>query len=104
VKFQVSTLDDSHHLLEKLSCNSACENLDLLCMPFAANSAVVIVVIAAAIVIAFLYLSASDVHQHTFNRSRVDFALIPEVGLQNLRAYIRRGSYPILERLVDVWS
>jgi len=40
----------------------------LLCMPFAANIAVVIV---AAIMIAFLYLHASDVHQHTFNRSRV---------------------------------
>jgi len=46
-------------------------------MPFAANIAVVILVIVAAIVIAFLYLHASDVHQHTFNRSRV----------QNLRAY-----------------
>jgi len=61
----------------KLSCKSACENLNVLCMPFAANIAVVILVIVAAIVIAFLYLHASDVHQHTFNRSRV----------QNLRAY-----------------
>ena len=72
MKFQVSTLDDSHYLLENLSCNSACENLDLLCMTFAANSAVVIV---AAIAIAFLYLPASDVHQHTFNRSRVETLL-----------------------------
>ena len=46
-------------------------------MPFAANIAVVIIVIVAAIMIAFLYLHASDVHQHAFKRSRV----------QNLRAY-----------------
>jgi len=46
-------------------------------MPFSANIAVVIVVIVAAIMIAFLYLHASDVHQHMFKRSRV----------QNLRAY-----------------
>jgi len=42
-------------------------------MSFAANIAVVIV---AAIMIAFLYLHASDVHQHRFDRGRV----------QNLRA------------------
>jgi len=47
-------------------------------MPFVANIAVVIVVIVAAIMIAFLYLHASDVHQHRFNRSRV----------QNWRAYM----------------
>jgi len=40
-------------------------------MPFAANIAVVIVVIVVAIMIAYLYLRTSDVHQHTFNRSRV---------------------------------
>jgi len=77
MKFQVSILNESHHLLEKLSCKIACENLDVLCMPFAADIAVVIVVIVSAIIIAFLYLRASDVHQHRFNRSRV----------QNLRAY-----------------
>jgi len=75
MKFQVSILNESHHLLVQLSCNSACENLDVLCMPFAVNIAVVIVVIVAAIVIAFLYLPASDVHQHTFNRSRVETLL-----------------------------
>jgi len=69
IKFQVSILNESHHLLVKLSCKSPCENLDVLCMPFA-------VVIVAAIMIAFLYLHASDVHQYRFNRSRV----------QNLRA------------------
>jgi len=62
-------------------------------MPFAANIAVVIVVIVAAIMIAFLYLHASDAHQHRFNRSRVGYKIC---------AHIRRGSYPILERLVDV--
>ena len=29
VKFQASILDESHHLLVKLSCKSACENLDV---------------------------------------------------------------------------
>ena len=29
-------------------------------------------VIVAAIMIAFLYLHASDVHQHSFNRSQVE--------------------------------
>jgi len=43
-------------------------------MPFVAN---IVVVIVAAIMIAFLYLHASDAHQHRLNRSRV----------QNLRAY-----------------
>ena len=71
MKFQVFILHESHHLLVKLSRNSACEYLDVLCMPFAGNIAVVIVVIVPAIMIAFLYLPASDVHQHTFNRSRV---------------------------------
>jgi len=42
---QVSILNESHHLLVKLSCKSACENLDVLCMHFAANIAAVIVVI-----------------------------------------------------------
>jgi len=30
VKFQASTLDQSHHMLVKLSCESACENLDAI--------------------------------------------------------------------------
>jgi len=59
-------------------------------MPFAANIAVINVVIVAAFMIAFLYLHVSDVHQHTFKRSRV----------QNLRA-CKTWIYPILERLVD---
>jgi len=77
IKFQVSILNESHYLLVKLPCKSACENLDVLCMPFAASIAVVIVVIVVAIMIAFLYLHASDVHQHRFDRGRVE----------NLRAY-----------------
>jgi len=48
----------------------------------------------------FLYLHASGVHQHTFNRSPAA-TLTPEVRLQNLRA-CRRGSCPSLERLVDL--
>jgi len=40
-------------------------------MPFAANIAVEQEVIVSAIMISFLYLYASDVHQHTFNRSHV---------------------------------
>jgi len=58
-------------------------------MLFSANSAVQQEVIVAAMVIALLYLHASDVHQHTFNRSRVRLCVrtpTPEVGLQNLRA------------------
>jgi len=41
-------------------------------VPFAANIAVAVeqVVIVATIMIAFLYLHASDVHQHMFDRSR----------------------------------
>jgi len=42
---------------------------------FAVNIAVVIVVIVTAIVTAFLYVPASDVHQHTFSRSRVETLL-----------------------------
>ena len=67
----------------KLSWKSACENLDALCMPFAVSLLRLTLqlslrsLIVAAIIIAFLYLHASDVHQHTFKRSRV----------QNLRAY-----------------
>jgi len=40
-------------------------------MTLAANIAVEQGVIVAAIVNAFLYLHASDVHQHSFNRSLV---------------------------------
>jgi len=39
-------LNESHHLFVKLSCKSACENLDVLYMLFATNTAAVIVVIA----------------------------------------------------------
>jgi len=40
-------------------------------MTLAANIAVEKGVIVGAVMIAFLYLHASDVHQHSFNRSRV---------------------------------
>jgi len=40
-------------------------------MLFSMNTAAEQEVIAAAMVIAVLYLHASDVHQHTFNRSQV---------------------------------
>jgi len=40
-------------------------------MSFAANIAVEQVVTVAAMMIAFLYLHTSDVHQRTFNPSRV---------------------------------
>jgi len=46
INFQVSILNESHHLLVKLSCKSACENLDVLCLVFAADIATVIVVTA----------------------------------------------------------
>jgi len=35
VKFQVSTSDQSHHLLVKLSCKSACENLNAISARYA---------------------------------------------------------------------
>jgi len=89
-KFQVSILNESHHLLVKLSCKSACENLDVLCMPFAPNIAAVIV---AAIMIAFLYLHASDVQYTNTGSIEAEYKTF---------AHIRRGSYPISERLVDV--
>ena len=50
IKFQVSILNERHHLLVNPSCKSACENLDVLCLPFATNIAVLIVVIVAAII------------------------------------------------------
>jgi len=62
VKFQVSTLHESQHLLVKLSCESACENLDALSaiciMFFSANIAAEQGVIVAAIVIALCLFTA----------------------------------------------
>jgi len=40
-------------------------------MPFGANIAVEQEVIIAAIMIAFFIYTRADVHQHTFNRSRI---------------------------------
>ena len=64
-----------------------------LCVPFPANIAVVIVVIVAAIMIAFLYLHASDVQYTNTGSIEAEYKTF---------AHIRRGSYPISERLVDV--
>jgi len=76
-------------------------------MTFAANIAVDQEVIVAAIMVAFLYLHASDVHQHSFNRSRVATLLLrsylPKLVYKTC-AHISPGSYPILDRLVDVCS
>ena len=97
VNFQVSTFNESHHFLVKLSCESVCENLDAILV--SARSAVCFFQPTLqlskesswpSLWLRFLYLHASDVHQHTFNRSRVA-TLTPEVGLQNLRA-CKRGS------------
>ena len=57
VKFQVSTLNESQHLVVNLSCQSVCENLDAISARsapwiFSANIAVEQDAIAAAIVIA----------------------------------------------------
>jgi len=109
VNFQVSTLNKSYHFLVKLSWESVCEDLDAIFV--SAESAVCffqpILQLSkesswASLWSRFLYLHASDVHQHTFSRNRVA-TLTPEVGLQNLRA-CRRGSCAILERLVDLRS
>jgi len=57
VKFQVSTLDESNHLLVKLFCKTTCENLDAISERYAAcfftaNIAVEQEVIVASIVLA----------------------------------------------------
>jgi len=39
-------MNESHHLLVKLSCKSDCENVNVLCMHLAANFAAVIAVVA----------------------------------------------------------
>ena len=50
---------------------SRCFKCKICSMSFAANIAVEQVVTVAAMMIAFLYLHTSDVHQRTFNPSRV---------------------------------
>jgi len=74
-------------------------------MILAAKIAVEQGVIVAAIMIEFLYLHASDVHQHSFNRSLVATLLywLPKL-VYKACAHVRSGSCPILERLIDICS
>ena len=76
VNLQVATWNESHHLLVKLSCESVYENLDAI----SARSAVYFFQPMfqlskdsswPSLWLRFLYLHASHVHQHTFNRSQV---------------------------------
>jgi len=72
VNFHVSTLNESHHLLVKISCESVFVKIVaikcMICsMLFSTNIAVAQEVIVAVIAIALFYLHASDVHQHMFN-------------------------------------
>ena len=75
VNFQASTLYQSRLLLIKLSRNSVCENLDGI----SARSAVCLLQPIfhlskksswPPVRLRYLYLHASDVHQHTFNRGQ----------------------------------
>ena len=74
IKFLVSALDQSHHLIVRFSRKSACENHDAV----SARSAVCFLQpilklskksSCPPLWLRLLYLYASDVHQHTFNRS-----------------------------------
>jgi len=76
-------------------------------MLFSANSAVEQEVMVTAMVIALFCLHTSDVHQKSFNRSRVRLCVktpTPEVGLLQTCARVRLayGTCPNVERLVDV--
>jgi len=76
VKFLTSTLDQSHHLLVKISCKNACENLDAVSAKSAVFFLQPILQLSKKsscppLWLRFLYLHASDVHKHKFNRSRV---------------------------------
>jgi len=69
VKFQVSTLDESHYLLVKLSCKSACDNLDARSVRYAVCFLQPIFHLIKksswpTLFLRFLYLHAFDVHQH----------------------------------------
>jgi len=64
VTFQVSALDESHRLLVKLPCKSACENLQccqckICTMLFSANIAVEQVILAAIVIAHFMFSYAS---------------------------------------------
>jgi len=78
VNFQVYTLNESQHFLLKLSCKSVCENLDAMFVSarYAVCFFLPILQLSEesswpSLWLRLLYLYASDVHQHTFNRSRV---------------------------------
>jgi len=73
VKFQASALDESHHLLIKLSCKSACDNLDAISANLQYAFVQPILQLSKKswwplLRLHFLYLHTSDVHQ-TYTRS-----------------------------------
>ena len=72
---QISTLNESHHLLVTLSCQNVCENLDAISVRYAVCFFQPILQLSKesswpSLWLRFLYLHVFDVHQHTFNRSR----------------------------------
>ena len=98
VKFQAPTLDQRHHLLVKLSCQSVCETLDAISAWSAVCLLQPILQLSKKssmppLSLHFCYVcTPADAYQHTFNRSRVATLLYsktttPEVGLQILRTY-----------------
>jgi len=73
VNFQVFTLNESHNLRVKLICEIVCDNLNAMSARSAVPSFQPILQSSMepsrpSLWLRFLYLHASDVHQHTFNR------------------------------------
>ena len=113
VNFKTSTFNKSHHFLVKLAFGSVCENLDAISARSAVGFFQPILQLSKesswpSLRLRFLYLYASDVHQHTFNRSQPATSLYVtdcrdsdcSIGLQNMRACTpRRGFCLILELL-----
>jgi len=76
VKFEASTLNQSHNFLVKLSFKSTFEKLVVVSAPYAVCYLQAIMQLSKKplwlpLRLRFLYLHASVMHQHTFNRSRV---------------------------------
>ena len=116
VKFQASASVESHHLIIKRSCKTACKHLDAMsaryAVVFAVNIAVEKKVIVAAIMIALFILTCyrcTPMATHVQSKPSSSFALrhrLPEQTFNKTCAYIWRGScyHLIFERPIDVCS
>ena len=99
VNFQVSTLNESHHILVKLSCKSAWDNLDAISARSEVRSYRGLhydCVFSIYTLLMYTSTRLIEAEQHICSKTPT-----PEVSLQNLGA-CRRWSCPILERLVDL--